>query len=115
MIKSRVPFCTGEDSKSHRLLECPIGDEIRANFKDVVTELQESNSTLADFTVLHVHTDSEYLDLAQYQHGFGIFTVAVQRMVVDFQSKAIPINWYTDGSCQYPHLITSRYSAYSVI
>ena len=113
--KFSCPFCTGEDSKSHRLLECPIGDDIRANFTDVVTDLQESDSSLANFTVLHVHTDSEYLDLAQYQHGFGIFTVAVQRMVVDFQSKAIPINWYTDGSCQYPHLITCRYSAYSVI
>ena len=109
------PFCSMEDSKTHRLLECPIGNDIREEFSDTISEINSSGSLLPEFTVLHVHPDSEALDLAQFQHSHGIINATVQKMVVSFQKKSLPINWYTDGSCQYPHLVTSRFAAYSVV
>lgn len=113
--KTTCPFCPAEDSKVHRLLECPIGNEIRENYSELVDDLIATESSLPIFTVLHVNHDSELLDLAQYQHGYGVFNAAVQKMIVDFQVRSLPINWYTDGSCQYPHLVTCRYASYSII
>ena len=65
---------------------------MRADYASLVSDLPESGSSFPDFTDLHVNPDSELLDLSQYQHGHRVFNVAVQRMVLEFQTKAVPVH-----------------------
>ena len=51
----------------------------------------------------------------QFCHALGHFGPAIHQQVRKALASGHQIHWFTDGSCQEPHLPVGRYSAYSVI
>ena len=109
-------FCTGTDSKHHRLCECPAFSEIRAPYLEMLSEIESNHPSLLEFPVVHVHPDSCVHQHLQYQEPRAIFSESVQAHVIqrDLQGEE-PIQFFTDGSCSHPEHSTTRYSSFAIV
>ena len=113
--KGLCRFCKQLDSKEHRLLFCPVGNEVRKGFPDVVESLTNSESSMSRFPVIHVHPDLAALQQMQSCHPPPCFSEAVCNKVRHFIDLGIVPHWFTDGSTQCPASPLSRYAAFAII
>ena len=107
--------CTALDSKTHRLLECPLGDEVRQPYLDLIQDIRDSGSEIPELPVVHVHPEADFLRALQFSHAQGHFGTAIHQQVRQSRVSGYAIHWFTDGSCHEPQLPVGRYSAYSII
>ena len=113
--KGLCRFCKQVDSKEHRLLYCPVGNEIRKNFPEVVAALQNADSSMSRFPVIHVPPDLSAIQTMQNCHPSPCFPEAVCQKVQQFADQGIAPHWFTDGSTKCPASPLSRYAAFAII
>ena len=109
------PLCgVAEDSRSHRLLECAIGQDTREPFSGLVQWLQDTGSEFAQFPFVTVHPDHEALICA----AFSLTVPSFDDVILDFISQRVAqgvnIHWFTDGSCMAQSDPSSRFSAFAI-
>lgn len=60
-MSSNCDFCNNAtDTKRHRLLECPLFQEIRNEHQAIVDELNDSDDVLTELPVMDELNDSEH-------------------------------------------------------
>eukprot|EP00438_Fugacium_kawagutii_P035288 Skav201139 [mRNA] locus=scaffold4217:177303:178988:- [translate_table: standard] len=107
--------CQQEDSRTHRLLECPVGSEIRAPFQPRIDAYHEHGSTQAEFSVVLQHPlQSAYQDLL-FQYPLATFSDAVLSFVATARQQRSRVLWFTDGSSKFPCSPHTTYGAYAVV
>ena len=111
----QCPFCPAEDSRRHRLLDCPLGLETRTPFQSVLLELEHEGSVVPDFPVVCVHPSSEALLHVHFRRSPTTWGPAVIHILHELAALGLRPNFYTDGSCQFPMSPTTRYAAWSVV
>ena len=114
-VTGQCPFCPAMDSRRHRLVECPLGSDIRSNFAGVLAELETEGSVIPDFPVVCVHPCVEALTLAHYQRASNPWGMAVQNALHTLHDMGLRPRFFTDGSCQFPTSPTTRYAAWAVV
>ena len=109
-------FCTHDDSKNHRLSECPAFAEIRAPYQRLLDELHEAGHSMIEFPVIHVHKDHLVQQHLQFREPRIIFPDMLTKHFEDNKqiNGAIP-NFYTDGSCFHPTHATTRYASFAIV
>lgn len=85
----QCPFCQGErDSRSHRILHCPVLAPCRSHFSaDTWRELRE-NKTLCHFGIIPISEDDQ-----MFRHQFGKIKPVFRERFTE------PMHVFTDGSC----------------
>lgn len=111
----QCPWCNaGLDTRSHRLLECSAFAHIREGHEELVQELTDEDSPLVLLPVIFCEADAQYIhSLHQAMPEIEIprdVTLAIRERHNN-QSFFI----YTDGSCQAPESVSSRFAAYAII
>ena len=56
---SLCDFCDQEDSRTHRLTECPAFEEVRKPFQDVISSLVELDHPMLYFPIIHSHPNAD--------------------------------------------------------
>ena len=108
-------FCDLPDSRSHRMLECPIGHDIREPFLSLLHEIEDDGSCVVDFPVVMVHPDLEPLYLSKFVFAPQTWTASLVAQLHEIEQRGILPHFYTDGSCQFPTSPTTRFAAFSVV
>ena len=114
-VEDTCPWCGNiGDDRYHRLLHCPAFAEIRAPFQPLIDNLIEQESHLPILPVMHKHPHHELHIAVHYAMPEAIIE---PQLIEQLQShhNGILIHFYTDGSCQYPSSIETRYASYSII
>ena len=108
-------LCGGEDSRRHRLVECPSGAEIREPYRSVLDSVENCGSCLVDFPVIPVYPGMEALRVMHFSFELPTWSPDVLCVLEGQVSLGVVPSFYTDGSCQFPHVVTARYAAFAVI
>ena len=108
-------FCKKVDSKEHRLLFCPVGQEVRKQYPEAVESLITSDSSMSRFPVIHMHQDFAALQQVQNCHPSPCFSDAIFAKVKQFTDKGIVPHWFTDGSTINPASPLCRYAAFAIV
>eukprot|EP00438_Fugacium_kawagutii_P023870 Skav233784 [mRNA] locus=scaffold780:250908:258735:- [translate_table: standard] len=110
----QCPFCHMNDSRQHRICECPAFSREREPFHDSVAWLQNHAVYRADLPVVLEHDLEEPHRLLQFmQHG-PIIAPAFFDHARSRKDADLPLHMYTDGSCSDPTHATTRIAAYAV-
>ena len=92
----QCPFCQGErDSRSHRILHCPVLAPCRSHFSAVTWRELRENKTLCHFGIIPISEDDQ-----MFRHQFGKIKPVFRERFTE------PMHVFTDGSCfhnQYRH------------
>ena len=109
------PWCqAAPDTRHHRLSTCAALSDTREPFQSLVTELIDENSHLVDLPVVFCEPDLHYIrSVHTAMPEATIPTEVIRSLRIRHGSQ--PFSCYTDGSCQAPACVMSRYSAYAII
>ena len=108
-------FCHMEDSRVHRLVECPAFQDVREPFLPMLQNLQELDHPMLWFPMILRHPDAEAHQCLQAQEPMA--TVCQSAIVRSHQMRhrgCLP-RFFTDGSCAHPSHPSSRFSGFSVV
>ena len=102
------------DTKWHRLGECTAFAEYREPFSHVIQYLEEHQSPWIEIPVLFENTDDEIITHMHYSMPSPeISESLIENIQNTFGTQQIVA--FTDGSCQHPAMMSSRYAAYSIV
>ena len=108
-------FCQGEDSRLHRLVECPVFHSIREPFQPLLQQLQDLEHPMLFCPLILRHPDCEaHVGIHAVEPVASICQEAIRRSH-RLQALGLVPKFYTDGSCSHPSCPTSRYSGFAVI
>lgn len=108
-------FCQGEDSRLHRLVECPAFHSIREPFRLLIQELQELDHPMLWCPMILRHPDCDaHLCLHAVEPVASICEDAIVRANRMLSLGFVP-KFFTDGSCSHPSCPTSRHSGFAVV
>ena len=97
-----------EDSRQHRLLECPTFAEDREPFQDAIRKMDEMGLEFPLCPVVTVHPETHFHTLLQFQVPKPVVHESFHAFAQDRLATNTPFHIYVDGSCQFPHSPTTR-------
>eukprot|EP00438_Fugacium_kawagutii_P027057 Skav214848 [mRNA] locus=scaffold16:148008:151571:+ [translate_table: standard] len=106
-------FCTQPDSRRHRLLECPIGDDARLSFAKLVEDLE--GTQFPEFPFMVEHPMASWHRTLHFRHAHPEVAESLRLRIVHLKQQGILIHWSTDGSCAFPSFPSCRFSAFSIM
>ena len=107
--------CQMPDSRYHRLVECPLGAEVRQHFQPKLDELVSDESLFLEHPVMCSHPNHEAVTLMQFRMPDAVWNDAILNLVHQKIARYETLHWFTDGSCLLPGYPMSSFSAYSVV
>ncbi len=107
-------WCQAAPDTHHRLSTCAAFSDTREPFQSLVTELIDENSHLVDLPVVFCEPDLHYIRSVHTAMPEATIPPEVIRSL-RIRHGSQPFSCYTDGSCQAPACVMSRYSAYAII
>ena len=107
-------LCAAMDSRTHQLLECPIGTECRESYVPLLQWLETSGSEFAEFPYVTVHPNAEALICSVHALPFPKFEQPVLDFVQDLIRRGVQLHWFTDGACQQALDPSCAYSAFAI-
>ena len=113
-VDGTCPFCPAQDTREHRLLECPIGADLRSNFQDVISWLDSSGAEFAEFPYVTVHPSTDALLCSAFALPVPTLDDAVLDFVHSRFSRGYQVHWFTDGSCCQSCDPSFSYAAYAI-
>ena len=108
-------LCGGVDGRVHRLMECPAGAAIREPFLSVLDSVVDQGSTLLEFPAVLVYPQFEALQVLHFGFQLPQWDQDVLQVLENMLSVGSLPRFYTDGSCQFPTVRTTRYAASAVV
>lgn len=102
------------DSRFHRMVECEAFQEAREPHVQATKYLQDEGAELCDLPVFHQHPYAEYRQtILDAMPEPSIPEQMVQKLQTGRNKDTL--QFYTDGSCQYPHLKHLCFASYSIV
>eukprot|EP00435_Cladocopium_sp_Y103_P070281 s44_g35.t1 len=108
-------FCQTEDSKEHRLLQCPAFAEAREPFQATLDQVAEHGLEFSMCPCITAHPESQFHQLLHFQQPKPVIHPDFQAFATQRYLANNPFHIYVDGSCQYPHSPTTRIAAFAGI
>lgn len=108
-------LCGEVDSYLHRALECTATADVRANFPDIIDEVQSLDPS---FVHLPVVNEPPHADFHQwyFQHvAEPALSTDAQHIIQAACELHHPITVLTDGTCDHPHIPLRRRAGFSVV
>eukprot|EP00435_Cladocopium_sp_Y103_P054135 s857_g17.t1 len=108
-------YCDADDSRFHRIFECPAAQEVRDSFQECLTFLLDNGREFHDLPFLLRPTQYEVFSQLHYcQHEAAIPDDTRTKLHGLCEEGFVP-TFYTDGSLLFPESNTCRHGAYSII
>ena len=109
------PHCTSEDSREHRLHSCPAFSDIRQPFEEVLNFYTEQGMQIHELAVIFLSPWDTMKRTLQFQQPKPVWLDTVTDAFLLRVTQGLVQHYYTDGSCQFPTLIDSRFASYSIV
>ena len=105
------PLCGGEDSRIHFPMQCPALQDLRSIHDRILTKIQNDAPHMIFLPIIYRHPRHHILELAHNERDLPpIFDLST------FGATEIDVpTFYTDGSCNFPHLSEARIATYSIV
>ena len=110
----KCPYCEELDTRTHRLLSCPIGTEVRGNYENLLEWISESGSGFPEFPFITVHPSHEALTCALFALEVPVMDFAIHDFVSQRLALGHDLHWFTDGSCYQSDSPESRYASFAI-
>ena len=114
-VKSTCPFCKLEDSRFHRLVECPAFHSIRAPFLPLLRRLQEVDHHFLWFPMILQHPDDEAHRLIHDREPHASLCGSAIERARQMELQGIKPRFFTDGSYAHSAFPSTRFSGYAVV
>ena len=114
-VTGECQYCSQKDSRWHRVFECPATEHIRDKHRDILEFQTFQNDLIHELPVLCQDGQFELLQTIHWTQPVASFEHQLVAQIRDLIAAGVSPHFYTDGSCQYPTLPLSRYSAFSVV
>ena len=107
--------CSQPDTRYHRVFECPVSHDARQAATAHLDWFLERGAPVHDLPVVHSHEDSDWL--LTFFHSVRPCTVPqhFQRLLMQWDAQGHLLHFYTDGSCQHPENVSTRYAGYAIV
>ena len=109
------PHCGQEDSRTHRLMFCPATHDVRLAHKEVVCQLEEEGSIMAEFPAISLHPDEDLLLAMHQMHPEATIDHAVLGRIQSLICQGLCPEIYTDGSLQHSNATVGKYASYGMV
>ena len=107
--------CQQPDSRRHRLVECPIGNEVRRPFQEILSHCDTEGYLFPDYPVITVQPEIDTHRVLHYAASEPVWEEAILTAIFQHLSVHKELRWYTDGSCFHSPSVTTRYAAFAVV
>ena len=114
-VTGECQYCSFPDSRWHRVFECSATAHIRDKHRDTLDFQEFHNDLVHELPVLCQDGQFELLQTIHWSQPVASFEYRLVDQVRELIAAGVTPHFYTDGSCQYPTLPLSRYSAFSVV
>ena len=108
-------YCNGPDSRVHRMFECPATSCVREAFAETITFFQEFDDQIHELPVLVCDPKFELLQILHWNQPCAEFDPSLVQQIKELSNTGHTPVFYTDGSCQFPQMITARFAAFAII
>ena len=108
-------FCPAIDTRHHRVFECPATAHIRDKHQDIIAYYQYQNDLIHELPVIVVDPQTELLQTIHWSQPVASFDNRLVESLRQVIEQGLTPSFYTDGSCYWPTLPSSRYAAFSVV
>eukprot|EP00438_Fugacium_kawagutii_P010708 Skav212510 [mRNA] locus=scaffold2713:140549:150050:+ [translate_table: standard] len=98
------PYCLAPDSKEHQVLYCEATQTIRDQHAETCDMLDQHDDIYVVQPAVFRHPDADYIRTMQFSLPEA-----------DIQMRGIIGGIFTDGTCQRPASIATRWAAYAVV
>eukprot|EP00438_Fugacium_kawagutii_P006176 Skav207464 [mRNA] locus=scaffold3545:327296:331618:+ [translate_table: standard] len=109
------PFCAMQDTRAHRLFECPQFAQAREPFQHALEWLQQEPDSIGELPVVTVHPDDEALQVMLDAAPSCVVGSAFFRLARNRKQHKVPLHVYTDGTCQFPQCPSTRFAGFSIV
>ena len=118
-VDSSCVYCGSEDTRWHRVFDCPAFHDIRENYQETIAFYLERDTSIHELPVMHLPRDHAFVEQMFYAHPeINFEDTAVTKLNALAQQlfeTGQQLNLYTDGSCIGQESPMTRYAAYSVV
>lgn len=111
-VNGSCKHCGQEDTRYHRVHQCPASSEARQPFLELLSDIEEHQLPLHELSVLFQHPAMEYIDML---HTKQIPAQPSDDLCARLNTLPFRVHCYTDGSCIHPMSPSTRYASYAVI
>lgn len=105
--------CEADDTKAHRLFECPVTQQQREPFQATLEYFQDTD--IAELPVVHCHPQTELLRTMCWYPSIPDIHPDIYRTLRDWDHQGSTLTFYTDGACLHPTDRYHRHAAFSVV
>eukprot|EP00435_Cladocopium_sp_Y103_P045992 s475_g13.t1 len=112
---SECAFCQQEDSRTHRLMHCPVGADVRQPYQELLRDLLESESLLPEYPLVTKHPAVDVITCMHFSQSNPVWGQAVIDHVMSMFSEEADVHFFTDGSCMHPQHVGTRHAAFAVV
>ena len=107
----QCPMCNGEDSRIHFPMQCPALQDLRCINERILSRIQTDAPHMIFLPVLYRHPRHYILELA---HNERDLPPTFDLDTLDASQLTLP-TFFTDGSCNFPHLQEARIATYCIV
>ena len=107
--------CGQDDTRRHRLLDCPATQDIRSRYQEVVQYLQDEGSILTEMPAVPSQPDDDLLLMLNQLHPEADVEAHVLGRMLGLIGQGLTPEIYTDGSLQHSAATVGRFAAYGII
>lgn len=111
----KCSYCIHDDSRHHRIYECPATDPIRSRHQDIVEHFRFDSDVMHELPVLFVHPQQELVQTLHWTQPVATFEVALVEKILQLYESGFLPTFYTDGSCQCPTIPSVSYASFSIV
>ena len=108
-------YCEDIYSKEHRLLYCPIGEQVRSQYTAFLQDLEECGSLIPQYPFATVHLEHKAMQVIMHRAPEPTWGDQISMHVHSMITNMVEVLWFTDGSCFHPASPNTRYSAFAII
>ena len=116
------PECSGDchhcgmpDTRHHRLFSCPVIATIRQKYQHTLQWYQEEGCAIHELPVVHEYPHEAWLRTVVHMLEPPDIEATLYRQLQIRDQQGESLVFYTDGSCQFPHMPGSRFAGFAVM
>ena len=107
--------CDAEDSRYHRLYECPVAKGPRSKCQAALRWFESEGIQVHELPLFLTHEHHDWLHTLMYTLDVPDIAPALYRPLHELDMLGHQLTFYTDGSCQNQHSPSTRHAAFAIV
>ena len=107
--------CEADDSRYHRLQDCPVAHIARQKCQDALTWFNGNGILVHELPMVITHESQEWLQTVMYTFAVPDIAPTLYQPLHALDMLGHQLIFYTDGSCQNQHSPNIRHAAFAIV